>query len=110
MYGETLPEWFWVLYYLFFLTTIGTALFQVLRKKMKGLSVFAIFIAAAVPIVSLIESIGRAEGMNEYEHFLDQLQQGAIWPIYALTGYLFLFLWWGLFLFKRNKKNRAASH
>lgn len=106
MHWETLPKWFWVIYYLFLVITIGTAIFSVMRKKMISLSIVAIIFAATVPIVSLISSIGRVEGINEYEHFIRQLQQGAIWSIYAIIGYLFLVGWWVLFLLKSKTRNQ----
>ncbi|WP_121614873.1 hypothetical protein [Virgibacillus halodenitrificans] len=100
MYWETLPNWFWALYYLFLFITLGTALYSVMKRKMHGLSIVAIVITITVPIVSLINSIARVEGMNEFEHLINQLEQGAIWAIFTIIGYVFLLIWWGLFLFK----------
>ncbi|MFJ8260976.1 hypothetical protein ACIQ4I_03310 [Rummeliibacillus sp. NPDC094406] len=100
MYWETLPNWFWAIYYLFLLATLGTAIFSVVKRKMKGLSVIAIVFTLTVPIVSLVNSIGRAEGRNEFEHLVSQLQQGAIWSVFVIIGYLFLLVWWVLFLSK----------
>ncbi|KEK24293.1 hypothetical protein [Bacillus gaemokensis] len=107
MYWETLPNWFWAIYYSFLLTTLGTAIFCVIRKKMKSLSTLAICFAITVPIISLIHSIGRAEGMDEFEHLINGLQQRSIWSIFATIGYLFLFVWWILFLLKSKNKNQV---
>ncbi|WLR42757.1 hypothetical protein LC087_00465 [Bacillus carboniphilus] len=103
---ETLPKWFWVIYYLFLLTTLGTAFFTLGIRKIKslsfilsGLSVIAILFTLIIPIISLIASIGRKEGMNEFEHLVSQLQQGAAWSIFVTIGYLFLLFWWLIFLF-----------
>ncbi|MCR8859991.1 hypothetical protein NQ113_22645 [Bacillus pseudomycoides] len=104
MYWETLPNWFWAIYYLFLLITLGTAIFCVIRKKMKKLSILAIVFAITVPIISLINSIGRAEGINEFEHLINQLQQGAIWSIFMTIGYLFLLVWWIFFLLKSKNQ------
>ncbi|WP_203364566.1 hypothetical protein [Bacillus sp. REN10] len=71
---------------------MGIAIFNVVKKKMKSLSVLAIVFTLTVPIVSLINSIGRVEGMNEFEHLVSQLQQGAIWSVFTIIGYLFLLL------------------
>ncbi len=30
--------------------------------------------------------------MNEFEHLVSQLQQGAIWSVFTIIGYLFLLL------------------
>ncbi|MDF2680940.1 MAG: rane protein [Brevibacillus sp.] len=45
--------------------------------------------------------------MNEFEHFISQLQQGAIWSLFTIIGYLFLLAWWVLFLFKIKTKNQV---
>lgn len=103
MHWETLPNWFWVLNYLFLLTTLGTTIFSFTKRKIKGLSIVAIAVTITIPLISLINSIGRAEGMNEFEHLVSQLQQGAIWSIFVIIGYLFLLVWWILFLFKKEE-------
>ena len=108
MYWETLPNWFWAINYLFLLTTLGTAIFCVIKRKMKGLSVTAIVFTLIVPIVSLINSIGRVEGMNEFEHLVSQFQQGAIWSVFVIIGYLFLLVWWVLFFFRNQVVKRSA--
>lgn len=102
--SETLPNWFWTIYYLFLLVTLGTALLSVIKRKMSRLSFIAIVLTLAIPLVSLINSIGRPEEMNEFEYLVSQLQQGAIWSVFIMVGYLFLIVWWGLFLFKSKAK------
>lgn len=102
--SETLPNWFWTIYYLFLLVTLGTALLSVIKRKMSRLSFIAIVLTLAIPLVSLINSIGRPEEMNEFEYLVSQLQQGAIWSVFVMVGYLFLIVWWGLFLFKSKTK------
>ncbi|WP_121661938.1 hypothetical protein [Metabacillus litoralis] len=99
---ETLPAWFLVVYYLFLLITLVAAIFSVLKRVNKGLSIVAIFITFSVPIIWLVNSIGRAEGINEFEHLVNQIQQGAMWSIFTLIGFMFLFVWWVLYL--RNIK------
>jgi hypothetical protein len=73
-------------------------------KKIIRLSIIAIVFAITVPIIGLVNSIGRAEGLNEFEHLLNQLQQGAIWSIYVITGYLYALVWWILFFLKSKNK------
>ncbi|WP_421379677.1 hypothetical protein ACOJQI_16005 [Bacillus salacetis] len=97
-----LPNWFWALYYFFLLITLGATIFSITKRKLIGLSIVAIMISVTVPIVSLLSSTGRGDGMNEFEHFVSQLQQGAIWSILVAIGYLFLLVWWALFLFKKT--------
>jgi hypothetical protein len=93
MYFETLPNWFWVIYYLFLLTTLGTSFLSYIRKKLEILSVIAIVFTVTVPLIGLISSIGRAEGLNEFEFLVNQLQQGSIWSIYTIIGCLYLLVW-----------------
>ncbi|MFP7237255.1 hypothetical protein [Bacillus altitudinis] len=104
---ETLPDWFWALYYLFFLATLGTAIFSVVKNKHRGLSILTIGFTVTIPIISLINSIGRVEGMNEFEHLFSQLRQGAVWAIFTVIGYIFLLVWWVLILFKSKSKNKG---
>lgn len=99
---ETLPSWSWAVYYLFLLITLVAAIFSVLKRVNKSLSIIAILITVSVPIIGLVNSIGRAEGMNEFEHLVNQIQEGALWSIFTLIGFMFLFVWWVLYL--RNIK------
>ncbi|MBD7968371.1 hypothetical protein [Paenibacillus gallinarum] len=92
--------------------TLGTALFSAFHMKMLIWSVIAIFVTVTVPLISILNSIGRAEGHNELEHLFNQLLQGSTWSIYVSIGYLYLLIWWVLF-FSRNKKrnnNKATLH
>ncbi|WP_349409687.1 hypothetical protein [Pseudalkalibacillus sp. SCS-8] len=104
MHWEPLPNWFWLIYYFLLFATLGTAIVNVAKKKVMFLSVVAILFTVTIPIISLINSIGRAEGINEFEHFVSQLQQGAVWSIFTIIGYLFLLLWWAFLLYKNVKK------
>ncbi|WP_431803197.1 hypothetical protein [Halobacillus andaensis] len=100
MQWETLPNWIWVIYYLFFIITLCTATFNLVKRNKKSWAVVAVMFTLTVPIVSLTNSIGRPEGMDEFEYLVSQLQQGAVWSIFTLIGYFFLLGWWGLFLLK----------
>lgn len=102
----TLPNWFWTIYYSFLLITLGVAMYNVIRKRMRGWSLLAMTLTIVIPFVGLINSIERSAGMNEYEHLVSQLQQGAFWSIFTIVGYLFLVLWWILFLAKRRGEIR----
>lgn len=109
MYWETLPSWLWAIYNVFLLTTFGTAVFSVMKKNMKSLSLLAIIFAITAPIISLLNSIGRTEGMNEFEHLISQLKQGAFWSIFAAIGYLFLIVWWVMLLKSKTNNQVIAS-
>ncbi|MEJ8545913.1 hypothetical protein [Brevibacillus borstelensis] len=98
----TLPAWFWAIYYVFLFATLVFALWSLAQKKMKRSSIAAVVFAIVVPLVSLVNSIGRAEGTHEFEHLVSQLQAGAIWSVFATAGYLYLLVWWFLFFRKRK--------
>lgn len=108
MYWETLPNWIWFFYYLFLLTTLGAAIFCVDQNKIKGFSIVTIVFTITVPIVSMINSIERMEGLNEFQHLVNQLQQGAYWSFYTLIGFLFLLVWWVIVLSKNKLKTDNA--
>ncbi|MGM9985804.1 MAG: hypothetical protein ACI35O_01130 [Bacillaceae bacterium] len=106
MEWETLPSWFWAIYYLFLFITLGTAIVNIFREKMIVLSIIVIMMTIITPLVSLFNGIGRGEGLNEFEHFVYELQQGASWSIIVMIGYLYIFIRWVLFF---SKKRRRAS-
>ncbi|WP_080848107.1 hypothetical protein [Cytobacillus gottheilii] len=103
MYWETLPGWMWVIYFLFLFLTIGFGLLNAIRKRMLILSIIVIVLAITVPFISLVNSIGRAEGVNELEHLIAQFQQGSPWTIYTIIGTVYLFVYWVLFFIKSKK-------
>jgi phosphotransferase system glucose/maltose/N-acetylglucosamine-specific IIC component len=105
MYWETLPSWVWVFYYLFLFLALGIGISNVIRKRMVGLSIIAIIFTITVPIISMLNSIGRAKGINEFEHLVTQLQQGSIWSIYAILGFLYI----AVFLVKNKIHNRVSK-
>ncbi|MFC5733291.1 hypothetical protein [Cytobacillus gottheilii] len=105
MYWETLPSWVWVIYYLFLFLTIGVGILNASRKRMFALSIMTICLAITIPIISTVNSIGRAEGVNELEHLVAQLQQGAMWSIYTVVGNLYLLVYCVLFFIKMKEHN-----
>jgi hypothetical protein len=106
---ETLPTWFLIIYYLYLFITLGTVIFSLILKRIILMSFVAIVIVITVPMMILLNSIGREEGLNEVEYLLSQLQQGSMWSIYAVIGYLFLIVWWLLFINSyKNLKIKGA--
>ncbi|MFJ7661248.1 hypothetical protein ACIQXW_02500 [Lysinibacillus sp. NPDC097162] len=105
MYWETLPNWVWIIYYTFILATLGVAILSIVKKKLVIVSIITIIFDMTIPIISIINSIGREKGVDEFEHFITQLQQGFIWPIYVIVGFFYLFVWWAVYLIKNKKKN-----
>ncbi|RKN84342.1 hypothetical protein D7M11_12675 [Paenibacillus ginsengarvi] len=104
MYWETLPNWVWAIFYLFLSTTLGTAIWNVYRKKIVSLSIAVIVITITIPIVGVFNSVGRQKGMNEFEHLISEMKQGAIWTFYIITALLYLLFYWGIFVFEKKTK------
>jgi len=51
---ETLPVWFLTVYYIFLFITLVAAIFSVLKRANKGLSIVAMLITFTVPIIWLV--------------------------------------------------------
>lgn len=103
MSPETLPDWAVAIYYSFFLLTLGAAVFSLIRKRLKRLSIITLVVAITLPIVYILGGIGRPNGLNEIELLFSQLQQGSFWAIYVVINFLYLLVWWLTFL-SNNKK------
>ncbi|MDG5470538.1 hypothetical protein P6709_02185 [Jeotgalibacillus sp. ET6] len=106
MYWETLPAWFWTIYYLIFSLTFIFAAICLYKKRMIIHSLIAVLFIITIPIVGFINSStsDRPLDMNELEFWFEQLQQGEIWAIYSLLGYIFLVFWWIFLLTRRFDK------
>ena len=101
---KTLPEWFWAIYYLAIFLTIVKGIYNVMGGKIKKLSILAIIIAIAIPVVSIGNSIGREGSINEFQYLIKQMQSGYIWASCVVAGYLYLIIWWLVSLFFPRKK------
>lgn len=107
MSGETLPGWFWFIYYLFLILTLITTSFSLIRKRNVLSSVINLILVITVPIVSLLNSIGRTEG-TELDYLISSISQGSLWAIFVLLGYLYMLFSWIQF-FWRTKKTFLLS-
>jgi hypothetical protein len=94
---ETLPGWIWLIYYFVLLVTFGTTMIFAVKNKMLILSLITLIITGTLPIFGLVNSIGRNEHMNEWELLVIDLQDGAIWAIYSILGYVWIGVWWVVF-------------
>lgn len=105
MYWETLPNWFWIIHHAFMFSAFVTAIHSLHRIRNIIYSIITLFFTITVPILSVLNSIEREIGLNEFEHLIIELQQGSIWSIYIGIGYLYILVWWVLF-FATNKNNK----
>ena len=107
MSGETLPGWFWFIYYLFLILTLITTSFGLIRKRNVPFSIINLFLVITVPIVALLNSIGRTEG-TELDYLISSISQWSLWAIFVLLGFLYMLFWWIQF-FLRAKKTSLLS-
>jgi hypothetical protein len=102
MFWETLSVWFWIGYYLFILMIFTTAVISLIKKRRMAMSMIAILLTISVPMVSLINSIGRPVDSNEFEFLAMELKHGALWAIFTFAGYTYMLVWFVLFFKKKN--------
>ncbi|MDQ0171499.1 hypothetical protein J2T19_002961 [Paenibacillus tundrae] len=104
---ETLPGWMLILFWLFFLLTLGGAIVSVFRRKLLNLSILSIVLSMLIPITFVILSIRRNDGLDELQYLIIQLQRGSIGAIFVVEGTIFLFFWWSLFFLKNKPINKS---
>lgn len=98
---ESLPQWFWIVYYSLGLLTMAAAIFSIILKKGVWGSLAAILITMSLPIVGIVNGIeNRVENQDELEQWLTHLGRGSVWAYYLLFGYLYLLVWWGVYVNK----------
>ncbi|KUP06202.1 membrane protein [Bacillus coahuilensis p1.1.43] len=103
MYWETLPQFVWVLFYLFLLSTIGLSIWNLRSKKRYKLALFTIVVTILIPIVGILNSMSRYEGMNELEYLISKLLEGEIWSLLVIIGLLYILVYWCMILFKKKR-------
>lgn len=105
MYWETMPGWFWVIYYGFLAVTFLTAVIRITQKRKFLIEIPLLILVVTIPVVGLLNSADsiRLVEQNEVGFFLSQLNQGAAWTIFSVVGYCVILVWWiGLFVEKRK--------
>ncbi|QGS68416.1 hypothetical protein CV093_07165 [Oceanobacillus sp. 143] len=79
---ETLPNWFWIIYYIFLFFSLVTGLIGLVRQWLSTLSAFTISLSLLAPLVSFVYSIQRSSGVTELEYLIAQLKTGDLWAIF----------------------------
>ncbi|WP_078379744.1 hypothetical protein [Sutcliffiella halmapala] len=97
MYWETLPSWFWFIYYLFLFATFGTAVSSLIKKRLVIYSFIVFVLVLTIPVNGMINGIERGPGLNELEHLIQSFQQREGWSLFIVTGFVILFIWWIVF-------------
>ena len=103
MFWESIPNWFWGIYYLFLLSILIIGFRSFIKDKNKTSSIISIIFAITIPLLGIVKSIERTKGLNELEYLLIKLQKGSFLAIYSVIWYLYLLIWLILFLVKSRK-------
>jgi hypothetical protein len=107
---ETLPQWFWLLYYSLMLFTFVSAFFSIKKQQDIWRAMITIFVTLSIPVVGSVNGIYRGENQNELEQWLSDLGKGELWALYLLFGYIYLIVWWGSLIRKRKNAGRVSRH
>lgn len=99
--SETLPAWFWLMHYAYFLASVVTSINALRKKQLIWWSVVHICLMITLQSIGIVNAIERV-GENELEHFIGELKNLELWSIYVLVGYVYSLFWWGLYLSKRR--------
>ncbi|KIL46411.1 hypothetical protein [Jeotgalibacillus campisalis] len=97
---ETLPIWFWLIYYLFIAATAASAIFSIVHKRNRVMAFLILFLSFLIPVAGLVNGIARPEGQNEYDHWFSAFQEGEAWALFVVAGHALQLVWWMWFIFK----------
>lgn len=95
---ETLPNWFWIMFYLFLLLTLASAIYSNFKNRRIYLSYISIILSLLVPVMGFLFSLGRAEGQTELGYLLAQLGAGDIWAVLITLFLVYFVVWWFLLI------------
>lgn len=95
---ETLPIWLWVCYYIFIFITLISGIINWIRQIHSPMAALIIILSLLTPLVSFVYSVGRTEGLNEFQYILEQVNGGNLWAIFILASHLYFIVWWFIFL------------
>ncbi|MGF3104461.1 hypothetical protein [Rossellomorea sp. DUT-2] len=107
---ETLPNWFWLLYYSLMLLTIASAFFSIKKQQDIWRAMITIFVTLSIPVVGFVNGIYREGNQNEFEQWLSHLGKGELWALYLMFGYMYVIVWWGSLIRKRKNAGRVSRH
>jgi hypothetical protein len=95
---ETLPNWFWMIYYLIILLTLVSGIINWVRRIYSPLAAITIILSLLIPLVGFLYSIGRPEGVNEFEYVMAQFQMRNIWSAFIVFVHIYFIIWGFIFL------------
>ncbi len=95
---ETLPSSFLIIYGIFIITALITAIISNARDRLIPFAYMTIILSIGAPLFSFLYTVGRAANRNELEHLFHQIGEGRFTAIILLLCYVYLFFWLGLFV------------
>ena len=108
MFFNSMPTWFWIIYYLFLISSLIISLIHFVKNKNKIFSILSILFTITIPLIGILNSIERSTGINEFEYLFIQLQKGSPWAIYSIIGYLYLFIFL-IVTFIKSRKTKLIN-
>ena len=91
---ETLPVWFWSIYYFFILGTLVMSLISIFRKRNAILSAITFLFSIIAPVIVFGIAIGRPSGSNEISFIFSEAISGNFWAIFVIFVFCEMLFWW----------------
>ncbi|WP_054949313.1 hypothetical protein [Numidum massiliense] len=101
MNQETLPDAFWIGYYLFLFLTFALSVGCIMRGKLSSLSFGNLFACLTVPTVGFFGALGRPEG-TEWDWLVQEVIHFEWWALYVCAATFYIFYWWYKFIFSKT--------
>src|SRR5690625_977661 len=105
--GPTLPMWFWIIFYSFFLGIILISIYNLFKGVVKrNLTIANLLLVPLIIIISVIYPIQRV-GLNEIQFFFQQLLSLDIIAIFLLGAYSYFVFY--IVLFIKNIRSKKIT-
>lgn len=102
----SLPKWIWLIYYSFFGLTFVYGLIILWKGFVRrSLSILAVILSIAAPLVFLLFSFGRSYEDTEFVFFVKELVSGEIVPWVLLLSMFYIVFWWGVVMKRLIRKS-----
>ncbi|MHA7098805.1 hypothetical protein [Priestia aryabhattai] len=101
MSTHSLPDWFWIIFHLAILLTIGLNIVFVIKRKYSIISLVNLPLMFILYIAFFIKGFSRDENLNEYQYLVKSIEDGAVWAIFVALGHLYFTIWWFIVLKKK---------
>jgi hypothetical protein len=90
MMHETLPLWFWVIYYAILLSALYFSVKRLITTGFHFLSILVIFAIVSTFSVALYYGTGYRINENEFEFLIRMVKEREFWAFYVVVSYIFV--------------------